>query len=207
MRHEMTCVGARIAVLTALVFVAQPALSAQSETIPEAVARGATGHTRTAPSGLSPKVGDILKRTDVIVRGVIGESRSYLSDDRQNVFTDFELKQITIVHERQMRSFAQPGLFATLSVTQLGGRITINGAEYTQIEEGLPLLVSGTECLLFLQQVGQRYHIADTFFGAFEISANRLRPLTAKRDFAPEYRDVPVEQAVLDALNRIRALQ
>jgi hypothetical protein len=62
--------------------------SLAQETIPEAVARGATSRGSTPGSGRPEALTTLLRRVDVIVRGVVGVPRSYLSDDRQSLFSD-----------------------------------------------------------------------------------------------------------------------
>ncbi len=102
------CVGA-FAVLTMVV-----ALAAQELTIPERVARGATGRFSNIPSGKPPSVSDVLSRTDLIVRGIVGDSHGYLSDDLMEVDMDYELKNPVILYDAESTPVARPAAARSL---------------------------------------------------------------------------------------------
>ena len=91
----------------------------------------------------------------------------------------------------------QPEL-PTVTVTLLGGTISINGLTFTEKHEALPALVSGNEYVFLLKQVGNRYHIPGRYFGVFLREQDRLRPVTRKTGFAPELSGVPTVQATRD---------
>lgn len=184
-----------------------PAIAhAQRPTIPVAVAEGVLGRTRTAPSGRPPSVSDILSKTDVVVRGIVGEPRAYLSGDGRDVYTDYVVRNAVVWFDSQVASSPLPGSMPAITVTQLGGTIVINGLEYIHKEEGLPPLTPGMEALFLLQRVKGRYEIAGTFYGAFRIVSGTLLPLTSEETFAPEYRNVAADQAVAGMVTQLRAL-
>jgi hypothetical protein len=179
----------------------------QQETIPEAIARGATGRFRTAPSGLAPSVSHLLQETDLIIRGIVGDHKSYLSSDQTDVYTDYALNNITVFYRAEPFVSARPGARETLAVTQLGGTVTVNGVEFKQIEDGLPALEAGSDGLFLLCKSGNRYFIAGTFYGAFGIATGKLLPLTKVGSFAPEYRDIPATEAVTRIVAQARSLR
>jgi hypothetical protein len=81
------------------------------------------------------------------------------------------------------------------------------GKPYTQTEGGLPPLKPGTEALLLLERVDSEFRIVGTLYGAFQIVAGTLSPLSTKHGFAPEYRDVPADQALPSIARRFAAVQ
>jgi hypothetical protein len=194
--------------LAVLALVGIPAaVSAQHETIPEALAHGSQGRIRSAGSGVGPSVNDILLRTDMVVRGVLGEPRSYLSDDQKDVFTDYPIIDPILVYRARVLTETQPGLISAMTVTQLGGTVVLNGLTYTQREESLLPLKPGVESLFLLQRVGNRYLIAGTFLGAFSISGGTLTSLAKDQHFAAEFRGIATTDAITDMLNRLRTLR
>ena len=178
----------------------------QRETVPQAIARGATGRVRSAPSGLVPSLVDLLRNTDLIVRGTVGEGRAYLSEDHLDVYTDYVLLNPAVLHGTVAgRSSNVPGLIPPLVVTQLGGAVQLGGVTFTQTEDGLPPLRPGMNCLLLLSRVGDKYHIAGTFFGALEVRNEKVFPLGGDAHLL-EHRGAPVDNTVRDFLAAMRAL-
>ena len=84
-------------VLCASLVVTQTGVAhGQRRTIPEIVAGGAAtdgvlGRVRTVGSGPTPEVTDVLRTTDVIVRGIVDQPRGYLSDDQFDVYNDYPI--------------------------------------------------------------------------------------------------------------------
>jgi hypothetical protein len=179
---------------------------AQQETIPEAIARGATGRFRTAPSGVAPSFDEVLKNTDLIVRGFVGEHRSYLSSDQTNIYTEYELRNISVLHQSRPFAAGKPGAQESLTVKQLGGTVRVNGVAFTQIEDGLPPLTQGSEALFLLTRTPEGYVVAGKFYGAFGIQDGKLVPLTKVGSFAPEYRNNPVAEDIAKIVAQARAV-
>lgn len=190
-------------VLLSCVWSAAP-LYAQRETIPAALARGSTERSRTSPSGQPPSIDLVATRTDVIVRGVLGEPRSYLSNDKINVFTEFPLTAASVLFDSEIATSKQPGRSRSLTVTQLGGSVTIGGKTFTQIEHGLPLMQPGTEGLFLLERVSDRYEIVGWFFGAFTVAGDRVRPMTPEKGLAVEYEALSTPAALGDIVSRVQ---
>jgi hypothetical protein len=182
------------------------AVLAQQGTIPELVADGSFNRTRSAPSGKSPTLEEILKAADLVVRGTVGESRSYLSSDKRDVYTDYSLLGPVFLYQRTPRTSEKPGQLE-VTITQLGGKVMVGNVEFTQTELGLPPLKKGTEAIFILEERENKYHIARTFYGAFGIVGDAVKPLTPKRDFAPEYREMPVAAVLADLASRVRSVK
>jgi hypothetical protein len=49
--------------------------------------------------------------------------------------------------------------------------------------------------------------IAGTFYGAFVISGQAIKPLAKEQHFASEYKGVSTMDAIADILNRLRILR
>jgi hypothetical protein len=173
-------------------------LHAQDETIPQALARGATGSMRTEPSGQGPTINEVLLEADLIVRGTVGASASYLSVDQRDVYTDYVIANPTVIYQSGLSSSPQATGPPVITITQLGGTVQIGGLAYTQTEMGLLPLVPGMEGLFIATRRDGKYHVAKQFYGAFRIENGRLKPLTGKETFAPDFREVPVAQALTD---------
>jgi len=177
---------------------------AYQERIPDLVARGVTGRFGAIPSGKTPTVAEVLQKTDVVVRGVIGEPRGYLSPDMTEVYTDYDLKNPVILFQTASSGAQRPGIAPPLMVTLSGGEVTIGTVKYAQYEEALPALPSGAEGLFLLERTDGRYMVADVYLGAFSITSGRLFPLTHRHNFADEYRDMAAAEAISSIVSQIR---
>jgi hypothetical protein len=151
---------------------------------------------------------ELLQKTDIVVRGIVGNPKSYLSDDERNVYTDYVIVNPVFLYQPQLVPSARPGIVPSVTVTQLGGSITLpNGLTFTQTEQGLLLLEPGTEGLFLLQRVGDQHRLVGTFYGAFRIEAGTLTPLAKRQSFAPEYRGVPATEAEASMVARLQSLR
>jgi hypothetical protein len=137
----------------------------------------------------------ILRETDLVVTGTIGEPRGYLSDDQRSVRTDYPILGAVVLFETQKR-IANSGISRDVTVTQLGGTAMVGQTPFTEQQPALRPLPSGRSGLFLLRHVGNTYWIAGTYFGAFDITDGTLRPLTSKPNFAAEYQDMPLNDAV-----------
>ncbi len=184
--------------------------SAQLKTIPEQLAQAGVDLVGGAsvPSGFAPTVDAVLEQADVIVQGVVGAPRTYLSQDQMNVLSDYPLVRPTVLFDSKVAPLSQPGIpEPEIVVTVRGGKITIGGLTYTERFDALPKLEPGSECLLLLKRVGNRLHIAgDGHFGAFEVEGGRLKPLTRVHGFAPTYRGMPTVEAAQAIVSRRRLI-
>jgi len=202
-----------IALFVSLVIA--PSVFAQDErlTIPEIVARGSAMSVSQA-CGLAPlpPFSDLLHQSDLLVTGTVGPSRSYLSDDQRDVYTDHQLAGVIVYYEVPSKvpaiTLPRPGVVPqpVIAVTELGGTIEVDGRSFSQvIQYPVRKLTPGMTGLFLLKRNGARFWLTTPTLGAFEIANDRLRPLTVRDDFAPEYRSVPVRtaiQAMLDILHQ-----
>ena len=181
--------------------------SAQQETIPQAIARGARGRHTSIGSGVLSNPPNFLADTNLVVRGVVGDPRSFLSDDEMNIYTEYPLLNMMTLYDSDVAVSARPGPVSRrpIAVAQLGGTMTINGREFDQSEAGLPPLRPGTECLFLLQRIGERHYIIGSHHGAFAIVKGNLEPLAVSPLFEGEYRGLTVAQGTARIIDRVRA--
>lgn len=204
-KHSTTSLSVLVSFLIAGTISAQDV----RPTIPEVLTGEgkSLGGFMTVPSGPTPTLTEILGDADTVVRGIVGESRSYLSDDQRDVYTDYSILNPIFLYQAEMVTSTRPGVMPTVTVTLLGGTIKFNGLTYTSQVMALPPLEPGTECLFLLKRIGDKYRIAGTFYGAFRVAASKLVPLTRKEGFASEYHEMPAIQATEDIVALLRALR
>jgi hypothetical protein len=150
-----------------------------------------------------PSVARTLDNTDVAIVAIVGRPRaSYLSDDQRDVYTDYALEQKVVLYQREIvpAALGTPGV-----VTTLGGTVHVNGVEYTLLHRALPPLPVGATCLFLLKRIGNRYHIADTYYGVFRVSDEGLIPLVDDEEFAKEYKGMPASAAIKEMVARLAA--
>ena len=142
----------RINVLLALAGLAAFAatVNAQRLTIPEAIARGGVTSTGGVPSGQPWTVRELLRRTDVIVMGTVGDPLSYLTRDELEIRTDYPLTSVEVIH-RSPRVVHSGSVERDVTVTQLGGTALVSGVSFTQMERALPPLQPGMRGLFLLE--------------------------------------------------------
>lgn len=191
-------------VLAACVTAVAIAADAQ-QTIPHQLASGGTSlKFGRFSTGRPPSIDMVLSHTDAIIRGTIAvQKRSYLSDDQQEVLTDYEIYNPELLYP------ATPGTppLSVVVVTLPGGTVTINGLSYTLTDDSLPELPAARECLLLLKREGQKYRVALGYYGAFSIVDDRLQRLTTKERFAPEYHNAPADRAAAEFVIKLKTLR
>lgn len=181
-------------------------LSAQL-TIPQALTRA--GESLWAgpsePDGPPPSVEEIAARADLVVRGTLGQPRSYLSPDEMDVYTDYPIEHAVFLYNSPALSTARPGVVPTIAVTLLGGTVTISGLNFVSTHGSLPSLTPGSEYLLLLHQQDGKYFLAGKYYGAFAVSGGRLTALVRHRGFGEELTAQPLEEASEHLVSLVRA--
>jgi hypothetical protein len=197
----------RIYVASLITLLSFAVVCTAQETIPERVARGVKGKMRGTPSGRPPSVSELLPHTDLIVRGKIGEPRTYMSSDLTEVYTDYPLENAVILFQLTPATSQSPGIQRELAVTIAGGELSIGGTTYTQYEEALPALPVGAEGFFLLKNTGEHYMVSGLSLGAFVVTPGELVPLTHKSGFAEEYRGVPAAESIGRIVAEIREMR
>jgi hypothetical protein len=187
------------------VYVSDAYSQSIGRTIPQSLAAAGTSLNGavTTPSGPAPSMDIVVRQTDVILSGIIGESRSYLSKDQREVYTDYTILKPVFLYSRSLVTSSKPEIPRETLVTLAGGTISINGLTFTLIHQALPSLEPNTECLFLLKRVDDKYHIVETYYGAFSIADGKLHPLAKKWGFAREYENVSAVVAVAAIVDRV----
>jgi hypothetical protein len=178
------------------ILVSSRPVAAQGTTIPEALARHGSSLERSVGvwSGPPPSVESLLSSTDLVVRGVVTQTRSYLSPNQRDVYTDYEVRRPRVLYRVGSSSDGRPGV-DSMTVTLLGGTIELNGLTFKAVHKGLPSLPSGEEHILLLRQSDSRFFIAGDYFGAFRVVRGRVEPSVRKGGFAEKYKGMPAAEA------------
>ncbi len=120
---------------------------------------------------------EIVKTSDVIIRGKVVKKTSQITEDDFFIFTDYDVT----VSEILKNNLASPiDLGNTVIVTRPGGKIVVDGVVLEFKDHGfLPLPVRGNEVVLFLKFVPDTgaYQTVESS-GSYEIVGNSLQPLT-----------------------------
>ena len=171
--------------LLILSLLAAPSTQDRPLTIPEALAHSGGPLTKSVstPSGPLPTLDRLLERTGLIVRGIVRGGRSYLSQDEQDIYTDYEIRNPIVLYDSASPSPA--GRIGThLTVTILGGEVVVNGTLCKSVHQALPALNPGPEHLLLLRRDGERYFLAGTYFGAFRVANGLIEAAANHQEFA-----------------------
>jgi hypothetical protein len=205
---DRTPVRVTLVSLVLIISVLVSSVVAQLATIPQQLARA--GHSlassASVPSGVPPAMDQVLSVTDLLVRGVVGPPESYLSDDQMDVYTDYPIADPVVLYEAPAVE-SKTAAVQTVTVTLLGGVITIDGLSFTSKHQALPLLQVSTECMFLLRKIGGRYFVAGNYYGVFRITSGKLSRLTNRDNFAREVDGALATKAGDDMVERLRALR
>jgi hypothetical protein len=103
---------------------------------------------------------ELLHDVDLEVTGIVGDSRSYLSEDQQRVLSDYQLIRPAALFEAGVTTWSTPGTVQVITFTQRGGSVLVGSLRFTEFYEDLPPLQPGTEVLLLLERSGAKFRIA-----------------------------------------------
>jgi hypothetical protein len=161
-------------------------ITAQRLTIPEAVERIKPQLCRETPCApyVTSRVRELapwpfdraVHDSDLIVHGSVKKIGTYLSSNKTELYTDYELTVITAIAQRQSEARKARGP-APVLVRQWGGETTISGITVRVTDENIPLLPTDTPLLLLLsydRSLG-KYKIFDEVAGAFIVDRGALR--------------------------------
>jgi hypothetical protein len=189
--HGINMLKTCAALTLACVLISSIAFAQEQQrlTIPEALQQAGKSVVgmQSVPSGPVPSVADVLKDADTIVRGTVTGSRSFLSDDQRDVYTEYVVRDVTFLHQITAPTNTAPGIAPVFKVRVHGGAVTIGTLTYTFYDQGLPLLNVGSEYLMLVKNQGDYYSVAGDYLGVFSVAGGRLTPATGKGDFAAEY--------------------
>ena len=200
----------RIAIQLAFLLAITTVVAAQRPQIPELVANAGRplGFFTGTPSGPAPELDDILVAVDFVVRGVIGEGFSYLSDDKTEVYTDYTIQAPVMLYpEARSARPTAPKWPSPLKVTILGGTVPVGSFTFNSHHEMLPSLEVGAEYLLLLEERHGRFFPAQSYYGAFRVHQGRLQPQVRKSGFAPSLVELPPKEGIQVLVRRTQAVR
>lgn len=120
---------------------------------------------------------ELMQAGELVVEGIVQPSRSYLSDDGCTVLTDYSLT-LTHVHRGQVPSAKKPGAAESLTVTSIGGEMTIDGVRVMFRSVELPPFTRGQHVLFVLTRASDgSYRLAKGVYGAFAVEGGRVKHL------------------------------
>ena len=120
----------------------------------------------------------IASKAELVIEGRVRPLKTYLSDDKCYLYTDFEVLA-PIVIAGTVNPANTPGPHP-LVVRQMGGTTIIDGVKVIVEDQQLPPFVDGQRVLLFLSRpaAGGPFEIVGEAFGAFAVEADgRVRPV------------------------------
>ena len=185
--------------VTVSVALPRPDLVAQSRgpTLPEAVRARGGPLGRSTEVDLAPTtLRELIEEADVIVRARVGRSRSYLSDDEDDILTDHALEPVEFIRPVASSFGVRPGISQpdALTVTQRGGAIAIDGHRVTSQHSALPPLQPGTEAILFLVRNGDKFRLVRNYLGVFALAKGTVTTVSKSGGIGAQVKGMPLDQ-------------
>jgi hypothetical protein len=120
---------------------------------------------------------EMVRRSELIVEGTLRVRRTYLSDDQQWIYTEYEVTPSIILANRQRVAAKRPGRPETIMLKQSGGRMVVNGLEVVAEEHQFRLLPTEEPIFLFLTDKDQdgTYEVVDGA-GAVVVRDSQVKP-------------------------------
>jgi len=133
---------------------------------------------RSLPEPQSVK--SLLAVSDLVVRVIVGPPlTSYLTVDGTDVRTDYRLQVTEVLPSLKPPTVPfQADANGHLTLTQRGGTVVIDGHSATVRHKALAPLTPGTQALMFLVRVGDKYEIAMDYYGVFAVHGETVVPVT-----------------------------
>ena len=168
--------------MLALIAIPCHAESQTFMTIPEGVA-----HYDGPPGGPMYRVridevvpltlGEMVRRSELILEGILRVRRAYLSNDQRWMYTEYEVVPSTVFANRRNASTQRPGLPESIILKQSGGRMVVNGLEVIAEEHQFRLLPTGEPMFLFLTDKDRDgYYEVVEGSGAVTIRDSQVKP-------------------------------
>jgi hypothetical protein len=183
--------------LSLAVFVLSVDSFAQIRTLREMVI-DRNGPVNSATGANQPPISldELVRHSDMIVRGKVATAVSYLSPDDTEVYTDLTVGNVTFVHPPEAAFTSKPGRAPSVVVTQLGGTVKVEGHLVRRTHSNLLPVPVGTEAIFLLVRENGKLMIAGRYLGVLAVEDNRLNPLTRTHWFVTEHRGKPVSEFV-----------
>lgn len=182
-----------------LVTLAAATFDAQRPTLPELAARTNQRIVHSKHRELIPvDLAELMRRSDLVVRGKITRIESYLSEDQRLICTDYKITPTRVIAGRRAtRGKPTPG-FNEITFTHYGGTMTLHGVPVEVRDDNLPPFEDGTEAVLFLEESekGRTPFVIVNAVAAFEVVDNKVRPMVKPPLKLEKYRGMGVSEFV-----------
>ena len=156
------------------------ALAAQGPKLAERVAQERANVAVTINVDGPPLAFDrVLEKTDLVIRGVIGQAVPSLSDDGRDIYTTYQLVNSQVLFSANVQQLARPGMPAPATLTQKGGSVIIDGFTASVGYDIVPELSLGMDVVALLHEdKGKYWPAAD--YGLFEVRNSLITPLVRR---------------------------
>ena len=126
---------------------------------------------------LSIPLDEVIAAGELAVEGTVHPLRTYMSDDRCRLFTDYAVTVSNVLHGALPKS-TKPGAPA-LVVTTVGGEITVDGVRVLERQAQLPPFTAGQRVVLILarglRDTQSTYMPVGGVYGAFAVENGRAK--------------------------------
>lgn len=161
-----------------------PVLSLPCQSIPDRIA-ARPDSKRVDPIEMYPirelmliPLEEVIAAGDLVVEGTVHPLRTYLSDDRCTLLTDYAVT-VSQVHFGPGQKTETLVSGPPLIVTTTGGETTVDGVRVMVRDAQLPPFTPGQHVLLFLSRnvegTNQTYGLAKGVYGAFAVENGRVK--------------------------------
>jgi hypothetical protein len=137
---------------------------------------GGTASSKIMVESPSMSLSDLVRLSDLIIRGRLDTVTTRLSDDESTVFRDCGVPPLVIIKQRfGLAQAAKPGPLPALTLRQIGGRLVVDGltlVTITDFEDRDSPMEAGQEYVLFLSPaMPSRSTTMSTAAGVFQLAA------------------------------------
>jgi hypothetical protein len=136
------------------------------------------------PAPFQPTVVD----ADLIVHATVKPIRTYISDDRFELFTEFAVTPLRVLYQRTTPSSNVPAPATPIVFTVWGGRTLVAGVEVELRDKDAARLEDGSEVVLYLRQDGRSYRLVSEVAGILGVKGGRVDFLNSDYAYDSDFR-------------------
>lgn len=177
-------------------------LGAQTYTIPELIAASHDSviHMLVNDDETLLSLSTLSTTADVVVDARLVRPRARLSDDKTQIYTDYDMVPSRVVRSKigDILTSQSPGMRAPLVLSVLGGVIVIDGKTVQATNARMKFIKGGGRYLVFAsRQRANGFVPVGGPGGIFEVlDTGRVNPLLKTSQLNPDMDDVPFEEIV-----------
>ena len=193
------------AILIAVIVISLPVLGrAQTFTIPElaTTSRDKVVHMLVRGEETPLPLAELSATADLVVDARLVSPRSYLSEDKTKIYTDYEIVPSRVLRSQigDILTSQKPRLRAPVRLTVLGGEITLEGRTIRATDGTRKFIKSGGRYLVFASRSKQDDHTFVAIGGAaglFEVQDDgHVGPLLKTSKSNPDIEGVSFDDIV-----------